>query len=103
IAASAVELWISILGLVEKIKDLCTEFARHFFLEFPVLDHRTVPCMEAIAAKQIPAHRARASDRWRYHNRLTFDKAAPFLKRRVPKRTRRTSKRGARWVIDGQL
>src|SRR5262245_23033742 len=62
VAAGAVELRVSILHLVQKIKDLRTKLAGDSFGELPILDHRAVPCMKAISSERISPHCSRATD-----------------------------------------
>src|SRR5438093_11179349 len=86
IGPRSVELRIAVLGLIQKVEDLSAELAGNFFTDFPILHHRAIPCMEAVAAEHIPGHGAIASDSRRHHNGIALDEASPLLKRNVTER-----------------
>src|SRR4030095_198494 len=103
VPARIVELWVPELRLVEDIKDFNSELASNSLRKLPILDHRSVPNVQAVSAKHISAHIAVTSQSRRDHDRTVFDKAAPFLERHVAERSRRASQRGAGGIINSQI
>src|SRR5207247_10604947 len=50
VAACTIELRASELGLVEQVEELGSNLTSQFLAELPILDHRAVPGVQAIAA-----------------------------------------------------
>src|SRR5207248_11778189 len=63
VAACAIELWVAVLSLIEKVEDLGPELPSEFLGELPILYHRAVPRVEAIASEDRKSTRLNSSHR----------------------------------------
>src|SRR4029077_9345039 len=80
VAARAVELRVAVVGSVHQVENLETELTRKAFGESPILDHRSIPVPEGVAAEHIAGHVADRAQSRRNHDRAALDEAAPAIK-----------------------